>query len=567
MFARFALEISKALTVLDGPLLLLLPGMAAVSEVLGYVDDERVWPQVDRDRLRVASLNMLGGPPEGEEPPAGVIIAGLTRATDADDSSFKDARAWLDLSEASILINPRVSELPIEMGSAEAAYCLITYTVAKTDTWREDGELYQTDEGSAVLWRKFPSDWRVLLDTGNSGDWSEIASLSRRPSEEKMSELLLPTMQRRQAALDALQGDKAPMTRPPGAGGPASSSTSSAASSSVGASAPDASSSSSSSVDDESGGRLDAAGVVTITLADTEGKGYGPMALYGAVAMLRMRSLGAAATYDQSRDARGVHILLPTDPRDAAASWTPMYGKLRADLTGCCHLVPDGAADGLASLEQLAIKPGSDDDQVGALIERALAEAAAAGQQAVLIRVTDGGEGGGAAGDEVGVDGVAAQQTICLRAAGFRRADSADVPQDVQDAAVALASGGGGGGGVLFKLVGRRSALASRAGGGGGGGGAAAALDADADVSIDADGDADADDDTTTEGGEGGGGFGWGGNGGDRPPAAPTDGDGGGGGSAVLDDEGEGESGTDPDTTPAASAEDIERLKRMFGSS
>ena len=53
------LEISKALTVLDGPLLLLLPGMAAVSEVLGYVDDERVWPQVDRDRLRVVSLNML----------------------------------------------------------------------------------------------------------------------------------------------------------------------------------------------------------------------------------------------------------------------------------------------------------------------------------------------------------------------------------------------------------------------------------------------------------------------------------------------------------------------------
>ena len=481
MFARFALEISKALTVLDGPLLLLLPGMAAVSEVLGYVDDERVWPQVDRDRLRVASLNMLGGPPEGEEPPAGVIIAGLTRATDADDSSFKDARAWLDLSEASILINPRVSELPIEMGSAEAAYCLITYTVAKTDTWREDGELYQTDEGSAVLWRKFPSDWRVLLDTGNSGDWSEIASLSRRPSEEKMSELLLPTMQRRQAALDALQGDKAPMTRPPGAGGPAS--PLSAASSSVGASAPDASSSSS-SVDDESDGRLDAAGVVTITLADTEGKGYGPMALYGAVAMLRMRSLGAAATYDQSRDARGVHILLPTDPRDAAASWTPMYGKLRADLTGCCHLVPDGAADGLASLEQLAIKPGSDDDQVGALIERALAEAAAAGQQAVLVRVTDGGEGGGAAGDEVGVDGVAAQQTICLRAAGFRRADSADVPQDVQDAAVALASGGGRRRGKRRWRrrrplpVGRRSALASRAGGGGGGGGAAAALDA-----------------------------------------------------------------------------------------
>ena len=63
----------------------------------------------DRDRLRVASLNMLGGPPEGEEPPAGVIIAGLTRATDADDSSFKDARAYSDLSEASILINPRVS--------------------------------------------------------------------------------------------------------------------------------------------------------------------------------------------------------------------------------------------------------------------------------------------------------------------------------------------------------------------------------------------------------------------------------------------------------------------------
>ena len=201
--------------MLDGPLLLLLPGMAAVSEVRGLMENDAIWPEAERERLRVTAVSMVGGPQEDEEPPAAVIIAGLTRAADSDDNSYRDARAWLKLSRAAILINARVNELPLEMASAESAYCLVTYTVAKTDTWREDADLYQEDAGSAVLWRRFPYDWRVLLDTGNAGEWTQLAELPRRPDAKKLSELCLPTMQKRQSALDALQGDNAPMSRVP----------------------------------------------------------------------------------------------------------------------------------------------------------------------------------------------------------------------------------------------------------------------------------------------------------------------------------------------------------------
>ena len=85
-------------TVLDGPLMLLLPGMAAVSEVRGLMEKDAIWPEADRERLRVTAVSMAGGPAADEEPPAAVIIAGLTRAADSDDTSFRDARAWLQLS-------------------------------------------------------------------------------------------------------------------------------------------------------------------------------------------------------------------------------------------------------------------------------------------------------------------------------------------------------------------------------------------------------------------------------------------------------------------------------------
>ena len=106
------------------------------------------------------------------------------------------------------------------MRQFEAAYCLMTYTVARTDQWREDGDKYQEDAGTAVLWRRFPRDWTVMVDHGNLGDWTVVEELPTRPDEDRLSELLLPGVQQRQAVIDSTkralgESDAAP----PGGGG------------------------------------------------------------------------------------------------------------------------------------------------------------------------------------------------------------------------------------------------------------------------------------------------------------------------------------------------------------
>ena len=78
VFARFALELSRALTVLDGPLLLLLPGLKTVSETRNLLDVEGAWPEADADRLIVSSIGARGAPTAGEDMPAAVVMLGLT---------------------------------------------------------------------------------------------------------------------------------------------------------------------------------------------------------------------------------------------------------------------------------------------------------------------------------------------------------------------------------------------------------------------------------------------------------------------------------------------------------
>ena len=198
----------------------------------------------------------------------------------------------------------------------------------------------------------------------------------------------------------------------------------------------------------------------------------------------------------------------------------------------------------MATLEQVALKPESTAEQSAALVERAIAEAAARGQTAVLANAA------AASSDSA----LAAAMT--LREAGFRDIASGDAPPDV----VAAAAAAGYGPGALFKLLGRRAALA----------GTRALDDADqargelagGSASEDDDGatedDLDADDDNLGDDDRGGGG------GGDRP--APPDDTGPGGGSAVLEEPKDAPASDAADTMPGASAEDIERLKRMFGS-
>ena len=202
--------------------------------------------------------------------------------------------------------------------------------------------------------------------------------------------------------------------------------------------------------EDPSGGRLDSSGVVTLSWDDIDGGGYGPTTLYGAVALHRIRTLGSEASCNPERDQLGVHIVLPADPADAAAAWSPSYGKLRSDLVGSCQMIPDaGGADGMATIEQIALKPESTAEQAAALVERAVAEAAARGQTALLAPAAAGGAAGG--------DNALAA-SLTLREAGFRQLTEGTAPPDV----VAAAAAAGYGPGALFKLLGRRAALAGK---------------------------------------------------------------------------------------------------------
>ena len=211
VLARFALEISKALTVVEGDVLVLLPGMSTAMEARQLLEKEQVaWPEADRERLSVSSLGMQGAPPldraaDAPPAPAAVVLVGLTPAASSDDPTLRNARAWMREAKVALVINPRLPEpRPIEFSDCETAYCLMTYTVARTDTWKgEDANKYTEDAGSAVLWRTYPQDWLVMIDHGNADDWALVEELRRRPTEEALSSMLLPGVQARQAAVDS----------------------------------------------------------------------------------------------------------------------------------------------------------------------------------------------------------------------------------------------------------------------------------------------------------------------------------------------------------------------------
>ena len=542
VFARFALEISRALTVLDGPLLLLLPGLAAVGPTRELMENDAIWPAEDRARLRISSSNSIGKPAPGEAPPAAVIVAGLASVSDVDDSSFRDARAWLKAADVSICLNARLAETaaPVEMAGAEAAYCLMTYTIAKTDTYREDADLYQENAGSAVLWRKFPDPWRVLIDTGNSGEWDQIAELPSRPDANRLSDLCLPLMQKRQAAIDALGTSAAAPAASISAMGAGATAAGAGASRGEGGAA-------TSLGDDAAPGsdRVDGAGVVTLSMSDVQRPGaFGPTALYGAVAILRSQALGTAASFDQDRDALGIHLILPSRAEDVEAAWEASYPKLKGPLTATCHLIPEAydGTPGLAALEQIAVMPGAEAAAVASVIERAMAEAAVAGQLAVLVTAFNQPLDGSAAAD-------------CLASLGFEAVGPGTPP----DVAAALGDTGG-----RYKMLGRRAALnaaarrSSEPGTGsrrspGGEGDAPAepsqrpepletapdALRVDAEALGGVDGSTD-----------------------ETAPPQPEEGEEEAGDAATEPFDGDED---DLDRMPGASSEDVERLKRMFG--
>ena len=233
--------------------------------------------------------------------------------------------------------------------------------------------------------RRYPKSWRVLLDVTNTRDWSELAELPRRPLLEDLNRLVLPRVKEHQASLEAaaaalgasgkgvagngvaaVKGGKSSGAAAGGAGGGG------AESSSSGVAAANAC--------------QDARGVVSLTWAAIEAPGaLGPTALYGAIALHRMRTLGKRARLEREEDARGMHLVLPAILSDGASAWDPSVKKVRGSLLLTCQLVLDGAAEGIAALKQLALAAEAREEQVAAVLVRAIDEARKAGQVALLV--------------------------------------------------------------------------------------------------------------------------------------------------------------------------------------
>jgi len=390
VLARFSLEVSKALTVVPGTVLLLLPGMAAVTAARELIDNEAVWPEEDRARISVSSLALQGGPKKGEPLPAAVVLVGLTSVKSADDPSVRDARAWLRASAYSVVINSQLKMAPVEMAAFEAAYCLLTYTVARSERARADGERYAADLGTAALVRRYPQSWRVLLDVTNTRDWSELAELPRRPLLEDLNRLVLPRVQEHQASLEAAAAALGASGNGVAGNGVAAvkggkGSGAAAGGAAAGGAGGGGAESSSSGVA-AANACQDARGVVSLTWAAIEAPtALGPTALYGAIALHRMRTLGKRARLEREEDARGMHLVLPAILSDGASAWDPSVKKVRGSLLLTCQLVLDGAAEGIAALKQLALAAEAREEQVAAVLVRAIDEARKAGQVALLV--------------------------------------------------------------------------------------------------------------------------------------------------------------------------------------
>jgi len=382
IFSRFVLEISKALTVLDGSVLLFMPSLSAVAKTRELLDsvDLEVWPQDARERLRITTFGIHGAPPaDAAGLPAAVVVAGLTSSYDTDDNSYRIARKWLQAAPVAVCINARVEMLPIEMAAFEAAYCIITYTVAKTDTRRStDANRSFEESGKAMLWRSYPGKWRVMVSWGTAGEWELAQETVQRPGDDEINAIVLPQFGKRQAAIESTQ-----RALGGGAAGPVPSSSPSSSSFS-GAGAGRLEGSSEGGAGSGAENRVGADGVVTLRGEEVNG-GYGPRALYTALILHRLRTLAEAACLDPTADEVGMHILLPERAEDAAAVWDPKFGRMRGGYLVVCHLVPDGAGARAASLVQLAVGDAATADDIKSVLRRAVDEAVAAGQETIVV--------------------------------------------------------------------------------------------------------------------------------------------------------------------------------------
>jgi len=125
-FVHLALRCMRALTVLSGPLVLMLPNLKTLAAAEETVSAD--WPVADRRRLRLGILEYC----EPVERAAGVMVAGCSDY-DRDSPAHRNACAWLRAStQASVCLNsPAVGLLKFERARFETVFAFEPHHVTR----------------------------------------------------------------------------------------------------------------------------------------------------------------------------------------------------------------------------------------------------------------------------------------------------------------------------------------------------------------------------------------------------------------------------------------------------
>lgn len=409
-FLHLTLRCMRALTVLDGPLLLMLPCMQTLAAAKRAVSAE--WPVDVRERLRLTVPQFFGEPTDEDLRAEGVLVAGFV-GNGLEDPEHRHACAWLrSASSVALCLNSYVRLQNFELARYETAFAFEPHTVtrdvlrflgagSKSRThlaeriWVDVGtgareqaarsqspaheDVMATEQlGEAMIYRAYPQPWQVFFASEAAQDFEQVAELPARPNDRELTEIVEPIIKARRAALAAalraLRQDSS--------------------NTSVGVSKEAESSI-------EKLGPVSVAGalgvasmspgtVVCLSWAEVEAKGASEaLSLYQAVALLRQRCYGSATSF--SNDERGLHIFQPYSADEAAAARARSIasGRLNGDLRGACLLVPDGAGEGVATIEHFALQRDAAPEErsacAAALLARALSEARILNQRYIVV--------------------------------------------------------------------------------------------------------------------------------------------------------------------------------------
>jgi hypothetical protein len=398
----------------DGPLVMLAPDVQSAADISEAV--KHIWPSALRP-LEVKALDVVQ---PSDERPAAVILVDVDLGTaGANDETLRAARAWIRSARTSLCLNAHVPMMAFE--SAELVYALVPCRICRellrhdglgdsdrflseriwalpqpeTLAWKGKqlgaiGTLGGSDVvsvepfGRVLLSRSFPGGWHVLLDAGDTGEFTLIAELDERPTWNELTELVIPTVKARRAAVASAMralmrpsAEKIEGRRFEQADADADGEVASAARGVAGAG------------NGEAASGANGAEIVTLEWSEVKSSAAA-LKQYEGTTILRQRAYGGRVSF--AKDERGVHLLQPYETEEEAAAARAKsegYGRLNGDVKGVCVLVPNDRGEGVSSLEQLAVQrdvtPDGRAECAAALLGGAIREAVARGQSAVVV--------------------------------------------------------------------------------------------------------------------------------------------------------------------------------------